>query len=80
MTESYLLGMQCLDVACLYWDGFSCFLFQIKYENYVQRMLPLLSQQSSCKSLFGPLATQQKFQAQLIAMLFSVTLGLPQGH
>lgn len=62
MTETYLLGMQCLGAARLYWDGFSCFLFQLKYEDYAQRMLPLLSQQSFCKSLFGPLATQQKFQ------------------
>jgi len=56
-TQTYLLKMQCLDVACLCQDGLSCFLFEIKYEDYVQRMLPLLSQQSSRTSLFWPLAT-----------------------
>lgn len=53
MTETYLLGMQCLGAACLYWDGFSCFLFQLKYEDYAQRMLPLLSSRVSVDLCLG---------------------------
>lgn len=59
MTETYLLECNILMLPAYTGMGFPVFCF---YEDYIQIMLPLLSQQSSCRSLFGPLATKQKFQ------------------